>query len=354
MTNQNETFSTGTVRHVEAESATSRHYTPIGLDVGNGAVKLYSAMGETLLESYVLYQSERATFTNHGYAEYICGDRSDLAGKFWVGGINAYYSSPSGITRTVDSRDGKVSQCLQLLMSGLSNYPHRAEWDLMIAASIHDGSIFGKQVRQALQGTHKVRMRGKESTVNIVVSNVVEEGTGAALAIHQKHDFSNALVIDLGSGTAIASAFNGLHLTHREYSVDSGVESLIQTISFSDYVRSALLSPGDKHLIRAGIEKGDFSYGTQRPDWNFKAAYIAEFPGWFNRGLGQFVKLLESRVPAASSLIAIGGGANLPGISSALAKKGFVVPENPRWVNAQGLYQLALRASSKTEGNLCA
>jgi hypothetical protein len=132
------------------------------------------------------------------------------------------------------------------------------------------------------------------------------------------------------------------------------VEELIHAISNSEYMRKALLKPGDKHLIRAGIEKGDFSYGTQRPGWQFKDAYVAEFPSWFNRGLGQFVKLLESRVPAASSLIAIGGGANLPGMTSALAKKGFVIPDQPRWVNAQGLYQLALRATHQSEVDLCA
>jgi hypothetical protein len=354
MTTQNPRFIPGSTGQEMTERATPRQYMPIGLDVGNGAVKLFSAMGEILLESYIVYQAERATYANHGYAEYVSGDRADLTTKIWIGGVNAYLSAPTTISRTVDTKDGKVSQCLQLLISALSHYPHRPEWDLMIACSVHDGKVFGKQVRQALQGSHRVRMRGKESTVNVVVSHVVEEGTGAAVAIHQRHDFSNALVIDLGHGTGIASAFNGLHLSHREYSLESGVESLIHAIANSEFIRKALLKPGDKHLIRAGIEKGDFSYGTQRPDWNFKEAYVAEFPSWFNQGLAQFVKLLESRVPAASSLIAIGGGAGLPGITSALAKKGFVTPEQPRWVNAQGLYQLALRASRQIEADLCA
>jgi hypothetical protein len=354
MTTQTSPNPSGALSHTQAESATSRHFTPIGLDCGNGAIKLYSAMGEILLESYTLYQSERATYANQGYAEYIRGDRSDLAGKIWIGGINAYYASPTTITRTVDTKDGKVSQCLQLLISALSHYPHRSEWNLMIACSIHDGQTFGKQVREALQGSHIVRMRGKESTINIVISHVVEEGTGAAIAIHQQHDFSNALLIDLGQGTGIASAFNGLHLSYREYSLESGNETLIHAIANSESVRKALLKPADKHLIRAGIEKGDFSYGTQRPDWTFREAYVAAFPEWFSRGLGQFVKTIENRVPAASCMVAIGGGALLPGIAGALKKKNFIVPQNPRWVNAQGLYQLALRSASKTEANLCA
>ena len=51
---------------------------PIGLDVGNGAVKLYSSMGQTCMESYVHYLPERATHANLGYVEYLSGDRADL------------------------------------------------------------------------------------------------------------------------------------------------------------------------------------------------------------------------------------------------------------------------------------
>ena len=69
-------------------AASINQVTPIGLDVGNGAVKLISSMGQTLMESYVHYLSERATHANLGYVEYLSGDRPDLTGKQWIGGIN--------------------------------------------------------------------------------------------------------------------------------------------------------------------------------------------------------------------------------------------------------------------------
>ena len=37
------------------DSASISHVTPIGLDVGNGAIKMYSGMGQTLMESYIHY-----------------------------------------------------------------------------------------------------------------------------------------------------------------------------------------------------------------------------------------------------------------------------------------------------------
>ena len=62
-----------TARSIDELTATSQvappsaNFLPIGLDVGNGAVKLYSALGETLMESYILFLSERATHANAGY-----------------------------------------------------------------------------------------------------------------------------------------------------------------------------------------------------------------------------------------------------------------------------------------------
>jgi hypothetical protein len=175
------------------------------------------------------------------------------------------------------------------------------------------------------------------------VASILEEGSGVAVALSQKCDFSNALLYDFGNGTAILSAFSGLQMTHREYNSNSGVETLINAVANSEHVRRFLLKPADRHLIRAGIEKGDFSYGNEKA-WTFREAYAAEFPGWFRSGLLPFVKATENRMPAASIVLAVGGGSLLPGVKSALAQKGITVPENPRWVNAQGLYQLALRA----------
>jgi hypothetical protein len=323
-------------------AAKSCQFMPIGLDVGNGAVKMFSSMGENLMESYILYLPERATHANVGYVEYLQGSRSDLAGKQWIGGINAYYQSPASITRVTDDRDGKSQLCLQLLLSILTMQPHRPDWNLSIAASVHDGKVFGKSIRSALEGTHQIRVNGKQSIVNVRVDKVLEEGSGVAVALRTAFDFTNALLFDLGNGTSIVSAFNGLQLTHRDYAPDAGVEKLIEAIATSDYVRSHLLKPGDRHLIRQGIEKGDFSYGTRSDNWNFKDAYIQALPSWFESGLKPFVKTAESRVPSATAVLAVGGGSQLPGVAALLKKKGIIVPENARWLNAKGLYQVAL------------
>ena len=328
-------------------SASICHITPIGLDVGNGAIKLYSSTGQTLMESYVHYLPERATHANLGYVEYLSGDRLDLAGKQWIGGLNAYFQSPTGVYRVTDSNDGKIELCLQLLLSALTSLPYRKDWALNLCASIHDGKVFGKAIRAALEGVHHVRLLGKDSTITVTIGKILEEGSGVAYALRSEFDFTNALLFDLGNGTSIVSAFNGLQMTYRDYAPDAGVEKLIDAIATSDSVRQHLKRPGDRHLIRAGIEKGDFSYGTQNPNWTFKQAYIESLPRWFEQGLKPFVKAASTRVPAATSIIAVGGGSLLPGMAQLLAKKSIAVPTDARWLNARGLYQIALRLSSE-------
>lgn len=332
-------------RHATPLDDTLCHATPIGFDNGNGAAKLYCELGQILQEGYVLYLPERATYTNHGYVEYLAGDRPDLRGRQWIGGINAYYSNPTAIHRVTDSKDGKADLCLQLLLSGLSHFSHRPNWRLNVVASVHDGKTFGKAISQALTGTHQVRLMGKESEVQINLGKVLEEGAGTAYAIRKEHDFTNALLFDIGNGTLIVSAFNHLQMSYRDYAPDAGVEKLIDAIATSDSVRQYLKRPADRHLIRAGIESKTFTYGTQHPDWTFKDAYLKALPDWFNQGLKPFVRAAESRVPAATALIAVGGGACLPGIPELLMRRNIVVPQDARWLNAKGLYQVALRLS---------
>jgi hypothetical protein len=107
-----------------------------------------------------------------------------------------------------------------------------------------------------------------------------------------------------------------------------------------------LLKEGDRHLIRAGIESRSFTYGTQYPDWDFKPAYKAELPLWVDRVLKPMVRPTEDRMASATALIAIGGGACLPGIDALLAKRNIQVLSDPLWANARGLYAYAVRKAA--------
>ena len=321
---------------------------PVGLDIGNGALKLVTGLGEWRMDSYVTYLGERLSMgLTQGYVEYLDGDRNDLTGKQWIGGINAYYHAPRGIARVTDDKTGKVDLGLQLLLSALTMLPYRSEWNLSITASVHDGATLAKGLKAALQGDHTVVLNHKRSLVSVTVSGVLQEGTGAVISAQKQADFTNALVYDLGNGTLIVSSFNGLAMTGRNYNQNGGVESLIDAIATNDYVRQFLKSEGDRHLIRQGIENGQFNYGTQYPDWKFVEAYKSELPRWIDQVLKPMVRLTEDRAASATALVAIGGGASLPGIKGLLDKRGIQVLPDPQWANARGLYRYALGKVSK-------
>lgn len=334
-----------------ATSAAFATFQPMGLDIGNGALKLVAGIGEYRLDSYVCYLPEKLSLgISPGYVEYIEGTRNDLSGKQWTGGIEAYYTDMRGIERVTDAKDGKVRLGLQLLLSALSLLPHRSEWALSVTCSIHDGKTLGAPLKAALEGNHTVMLNGKQSAVSVSVNGVLEEGTGAVIAYQKQADFTNALVYDLGNGTLIVSSFRGLALVDRNYSQNGGVESLIDEIAANPTVRQKLLKEGDRHLIRAGIEARSFTYGTQHPDWDFSEAYKAEMPRWVDRVLKPMVRPTEDRMHSATALIAIGGGACLPGIAALLAKRNIQVLPDPQWANARGLYTYAVRKVASLEG----
>jgi Actin like proteins N terminal domain len=330
-----------------ATSGKTDTVTPMGLDIGNGSLKLVSNQGEIRINSYVHYLSERASMPlNSGYCEYISGDRTDLIGRQWVGGINAYFHGLRSIYRVGDDAQGKADLGLQLLLSALSTLPYRADWKLFLVCSIHDGKALGSGLKKALEGKHSILIQGKRSIVTINVAAILEEGCGAIIHCQKNRDTTNALLYDLGSGTLIVSGFSGLRMTDRRYSQNGGVESLIEQIATNELVRCKLLKEGDRHLIRAGIEDRTFVYGTQHPDWSFKDSYKNELPIWAERILKPMLRPTEERAASATAMIAIGGGACLPGIEALLAKRNIQVLPDPLWANARGLYAYAVRKAN--------
>ncbi|MFG6105380.1 hypothetical protein U2F10_24210 [Leptothoe sp. EHU-05/26/07-4] len=345
---------TTTVMTRPAESAVKQRSCqalfPVGEDCGNGALKLATSLGESRLDSYIVYTKERLSLgLTAGYVEYLEGDRDDLIGKQWIGGINAYYHAPNAVLRVTDDRYGKVDLGLQLLLSAVSLMPHRDEWHLSIASSVHDGPVLGKGVKAAKEGRHQVRFNNRDTVVNIEVCAVLEEGTGAVIHYQKQADFTNAIVYDLGNGTLIYSHFIGLAMSDRGYSDGGGVESLIDAIACNPIVREKLLKEGDRHLIRAGIEATKFTYGTQYPGWHFADAYKQALPAWVNTVLKPLLRKAETATDSATALIAIGGGACLPGIVKLLSKRNIKVLPDPQWANVRGLYAYARNYVAKQE-----
>jgi hypothetical protein len=134
---------------------------------------------------------------NSGYVEYFDGDRADLIGKQWIGGLNAYYHGLRAIYRVTDTPTGKAELGLQLLLSALSMLPYRSEWNLHLVCSVHDGRALGSSLKTALEGVHHINIGNKRSTVQVTVAAVLEEGIGAIVHYQRDIDTTNGLLFDV-------------------------------------------------------------------------------------------------------------------------------------------------------------
>lgn len=332
--------------HSVPPSATYNQVLSVGFDPGNGSSKLVVDLSENRQPSYVL-RVERDRLLDiraaddGGMVEYISGDRHDLTGSIWLTGSLAYQQSPTGCLRVVDSGRGKIEYGLQLLLGGLSTFSHREEWHLSAIASIQDQQVCGDELRAALEGSHRVRLGNRpECTVFITVQRVLEEGAAAIVNARSLIDpEEQSILLDLGSGTSIISVFGPKgKLINRKVS-PGGVEQLIDAIATNIDTRKHLGQEGDRQIIRAGIERGDFRYG--KTAWNFEPIYKAELKGWIASVLAPAIKAAAPWLPTSAAFIAIGGGSQLPMVGDLLKLKAIQVVPEGHWANCRGMARIA-------------
>lgn len=328
-----------------ATLANDSQFLPVGVDCGNGNLKLIVDHAEIRTPAYFLpihdepYDIPAAI--EGGFVTYLEGTRSDLINQTWITGKPAYTQDPLACLRIVDDERGKIRYGLQMLLGGLATLSHRPLWRLLIVASIQDAKVFSAELRHAIIGTHTVKFNGKHhSTIEAQVVSVMEEGAGAILSNRAQIDADGQnILIDFGSGTTILSLVGakGKLIDRRVY--PAGVERLIDAIATNEETRKRLAQEGDRAVIRVGLENSSFNYG--RIDWNFRAIYEHELRPWVQSVLAPALKIAAPWMPTASTKLVIGGGAQLPGIAQLLARQGFVIAQDGAWSNARGLARIA-------------
>lgn len=329
-------------------AASSNQILPAGYDGGNGSVKLVVDDAEIRIPSYfhLLREHELLEIPDSDQGsliEYLSGDRPDLIGQRWLTGAPAYQHSPQGHQRVVDDKRGKLKFGLQMLLGALGTLPNNTDWNLFLTASIQDAQAFGGQLTETLKGQHTVLINGNLiSRVTLNISAVQEEGVGAiitATVAGLVPPNSQVILLDIGHGTVISSVFGPKgKLLFRDVK-RGGVDALVDAIARNLDTRRQLLDTGDRAIIRAGIERGDFEYGHS--GWNFRSVYSLELAPWCQQILAPALKAIAPWRATSESIIAIGGGAQLPAISQLLAKQQISVVSDGTWANARGLLKLS-------------
>ncbi|MBD1847271.1 ParM/StbA family protein [Cyanobacteria bacterium FACHB-63] len=344
------TYTSDLETHSQPSSDSSSLKMTIGLDCGNGGLKLASNVREIYIPSYVLeLHKTPGDIPNSGYVKYLTGDLFSLTGKEWIGGTSAVEFSPLGAKRVTDSADGKIQYALPLLLSALTTLPHCKEIDLSLVASIHDSETLGAELQSALEGTHIVTLGSHPAStiVRVKVLRVLPEGS-AALVENRSNIAINGvtLTLDVGNGTVIGSAYAAGGKRIDSKMLPMGVENLIDRIARNVEMRRFLTGrEGDRHLIRRGIENRSFVYGST--NFSFETIYRTEIRSWISEVLAPITSFLNQWSAGADARLAIGGGCKLPLLDQALTQKGYSIASDPVWSNARGLCKIAQKLSSE-------
>jgi hypothetical protein len=96
---------------------------------------------------------------------------------------------------------------------------------------------------------------------------------------------------------------------------------------------------GSVELIRQGIESGKFKYGSRA--FKFEGIYSRQIETWLNDRLRLALKEVEEWRDAAQSLVAWGGGTQMPGIAEMLKTQDIIAVSDGCWANALGLQRMA-------------
>ena len=322
----------------------------LGIDSGNGRVKVLSSDGFSARIPSLLYFPQSPISPGQldnesAYVVYEGGLRSDLWGKSWVVGKEAYVMNPDSHISTADDREAKVKYCLELLLGAAAQVVTEKKVNLAIALSIHDKEAFKDSIRIKLEGTHRVKLNGKSCEVAVSVVSLVDEGVGAyyeLLATKQASRNETALLLDIGHGTIITSVFGSSEMKFRQ-TYPLGVSKLYSAIANNVQIRKALKgTPGNIQLVKRGIERGDFVYGNnQRLSFDFKNVYQEELKPWVSSSLVKVLSSLSQWQNEATHLFCIGGGVQLPGIKGFLEKQYFTCLNDAEWLNTRGLLKIA-------------
>ena len=335
-----------------------------GADIGAGLTKLVIGSDQSQmrlrLPSQVIENRAKLydvlSFKDGGMFFYRDGSRSDLINREFLIGASAKAKDPKAHIKLSDDPALKVEYALHMILGALSTLSYRPEWNLHLVVSIHDKDAFEQALKANVEGQHIVSFNGKENPdarINLKVDQVLPEGAGNYIycctakpdAFIDRTGF--AIGFDFGTSTVIPNVFSpGGKLVHRKVLDVGGCIDLLSSIA-SDQELINLLGQGKSgniDLIRQGIEERIFHYGQRKingESLTFKNIYSRHVKTWLADRLRMALKDVSPWIDEAQSLVAWGGGVEMPGVSQMLSTKSITAVSEASWCGALGLQKIA-------------
>jgi len=331
---------------------------PTGVDNGAGLVKIALGSGETQIRvrtpSKVLEIKEplleALTSKEGGQFFYHDGDRKDLIGREFLTGNLAAWKAPTTHIKLSDDPALKVEYALHTILGAIAALPFRSEWNLHLVLSIHNLKLFRTQLADKTNGTHVISFHGKGNPVqrvNLHTGLVASEGAGSYSCCLKQNlidRMAHAVAFDFGTSTIIPVVFapGGKLLYHQPLETGGCIDLLDAIASDPELIKFlGTGKAGSLEIIRQGIEdrQNPFGYGTR--NFNFRNIYARHVNRWLADRVRLALKQVEEWRDAAQSLVAWGGGVEMPGVSKMLATQGITAVPDGCWANAIGLQRMA-------------
>jgi hypothetical protein len=310
----------------------------IGLDIGNGSIKLMSKEQRLSIPSVISTEINAS------------GGRVKLEGVEYLLGEAALKNDRSTRQFTSDSPAIKVKDIKRLYFGTLAHYPNLSTTkSIQLVLSSNAFRKYGEEITKVLSGTQIVELNGKHHNISTEVLRVVPEGYGVIASkqpVETKRGKETVelditghriFLIDLGNGTAIKSVYESgcrepLVFTPERYGVSKLFNAFQESTADVNY--GTKLDIGEVRLI---IEKGQLNY----KGLDFVSIYKQCLTSWWEKGLKPIVDEAVAYQSKGYTVVCTGGGILLPAMKPSLAKKGFHWVKDPVFANAQGLLMLA-------------
>ncbi|NEP00566.1 MAG: hypothetical protein F6K58_18215 [Symploca sp. SIO2E9] len=345
-----------TTSPIEAGTGQNKPLIPVGVDCGAGLTKrcLPLHQKQTLLRQpskLVELKSpllEDLNSSEGGHFYYHSGNRSDLIGRQFLTGELASWKAPTTHVKLSDDPALKAEYSLHMVLGALASLPHRQEWNLFLVISTHSRTLFNDRLKQLITGNHLISFGGQkqaEVKVNITLGTIAPEGAGSYSYSKRLNLFdsdAHVIAFDFGTSTVIPQVFSpkGKLIYHQPLEINGCID-LLEAIACDGELLQYLGTgkAGNVELIRQGIETGQFNYGSRQ--FNFRSIYAQLVKTWLADRVRLAFNSTQEWRDAAGSVVAWGGGTQMPGIARMLETQKITTVPSGCWANAIGLQTIA-------------
>lgn len=309
--------------------------TIMGFDPGFGNVKAVINGRPLVAPSFLSYKQLSDVDGLEGAFTYLDGPAKDLIGTSCIFGSKAPVLDPENFKAIYQDKRNKRSLGLEMLIGTLALRKPSRYIDLRLVFSTHLQQNI-EPLTSRFNGIHELLIQGQRVGLRVKVIKGYLEGVGAVLSQGLHRD--TALLLDIGTGTTTGTVFSAGGRIVARKPLTGGGAALLEAIANSEELVTALEEPGEADIIKAALERNSFDYA---PGVSFREAYDRVAPTWVSSRIDNAMSFFKEYSKRADSYVAIGGGVLLPGVSEALAKRGFTVAQDPAFANAQGLATIA-------------